>query len=62
VACTDRLRLESIYLISIREIERFSIEVHNVMSEAWRKATEEAMEDATEALADLHAHRKEHGC
>jgi len=56
------LRLEKIYLISVREIERSSIEVHDVMSEAWRKAAEEAMEDSKAALADLHAHRKEHGC
>jgi post-segregation antitoxin (ccd killing protein) len=59
--CDVRQRLENIYLISVRDIER-SRAVHDVMSEASRKAIEEAMEDSREALADLHAHRKEHGC
>jgi hypothetical protein len=60
--CDVRQRLENIYLISVRDIERSSTAVHDVMSEASRKAIEEAMEDSREALADLHAHRKEHGC
>ena len=60
--CEERKRLEGIYLAAVAANNEAARIVADMRSEAWREATKDTRAACEEALADLSAHRKEHGC
>jgi hypothetical protein len=60
--CQERHRLIGIYLDAVTEISLISVRIADMKNESWRDATHEARGACETALADLNAHRKEHGC
>ena len=60
--CDERQRLTTIYLAAVVKNSMAGRAVADMKSEDWREATEETRKACEEALADLNAHRKEHGC
>ena len=47
---------------AVTEVSVVSISIVDMKSESWREATQQARKQCEETLADLNAHRKEHGC
>jgi hypothetical protein len=62
VHCEERERLEKLYLAAVAENSKTGLTIPDMRSEAWRKATKQTREACETALANLNAHRKEHGC
>jgi hypothetical protein len=62
VPCGERQRLEKIYLDAVVDNARAGLHISDIRSEAWRDATKETREMCEAALAELNAHRREHGC
>ena len=60
--CEERLRLNKLYIDAVTLNQAAGRTVADMKSEAWREATKETREICTMRLADLLAHRKEHGC
>ena len=60
--CEERLRLTQLYLDAVASNQAASRSVSDKRSEVWREATKETREICTARLADLLAHRKDHGC
>jgi hypothetical protein len=60
--CEERLRLTKLYIDAVAVNQMAGRAIAEMKSEAWREATRETREICTATLADLLAHRKEHGC
>ena len=61
-ACAERDRLTRVYLAAVEQNNIAGKKVPDVKSEAWRDATQTTRELCVAALAELNAHKKEHGC
>jgi hypothetical protein len=60
--CQERDRLTNAYLAAVVEHGKIGARYANHKSEVWREATKETSAACEAAIADLNAHRKEHGC
>jgi hypothetical protein len=60
--CKERKRLELIYVSAVLTNARSGKNIADMKSAAWREATKDTRETCQSTLADLNAHRKEHGC
>jgi hypothetical protein len=60
--CEERDRLTRIYLSAVALYDEQAKTVSDLKSEAWRDASKRLREACQDALANLNAHRKEHGC
>jgi hypothetical protein len=62
VPCEEHQRLNRIYLSAAAKVFEAGKDIPNITSDKWREATLKARLACKAALADLHKHRKEHGC
>jgi len=60
--CEERERLVRLYLNAINRHAEISKTVPLVNNQRWRLATEASRAECGDALYDLNAHCKEHGC
>ncbi len=60
--CEERLRLTKLYIDAVTLNQAAGRGIADMKSEAWREATRETRADCEMALAELNAHRREHGC
>jgi hypothetical protein len=60
--CEERERLEKIYLAAVVRNAKAGLGIADMRSEAWREATKDTRDACEEALEQLNAHRREHGC
>jgi len=60
--CRARERLITAYMSAIVDASEAGSAIADMKSEAWREATNETREACRNALEDLNAHRREHGC
>jgi hypothetical protein len=62
VPCEERDRLMRLYLDAVHRLNEVSQTAADPENEKWREATEQMRVACAAVLADLTAHRKEHGC
>lgn len=60
--CEERERLIKIYLEAVTDVYVISIRFSDMKYESWQAMTHDARTRWEVALADLNAHRNEHGC
>jgi hypothetical protein len=60
--CEQSERLQKIYLDAVADNALVGSAIADPKSEAWLEATTSTRQRCADALADLTAHRKEHGC